>query len=762
LPELIPEPAMRTRRRIVLIAAAGGVLFQMLAGGQDVPGPPPAAFVLQAGSRWAKEIDQVLAGVAMPTNVVVPAGRSADEYLAQFCAGKELAARSATRTDARGRIVVLAAPCVRVRRNVKVEVTAGDTLEGLAVRHGLPRTAASELKVLPGSTVPAAHPRSGESLKIGDVVVIPEVPVSTNVVVNPALIADRASLVAALARALRCQNQPAEECLTERGVTLLNRGSVPAGIQRPDKLQSSSGRFTGLLGAIVNTTAKIDKVASLPEAVSPAAGSLPVAAPPATIPVAAEQWPYDVKLLAQILRAAPAGAFDARTTIGVAEGGLGDGAGEPLPGDLLAPGLEKAFPGQSEGPEPDGYDTDDNGYIDDLFGAGVAVDGEAMGTGDLGLCRGTRPGFESWPQAALESASHGIAVGSIATARRLRDDAPETAAALPKLVFFRMLGSVCDPKGSFRVAAGEMWSAFQYLRSRSRIINMSYRIDDQETGDTFRLKVRDVLPQVDALLFLPAGNDTPGNLDTSPQCPACLGNDSVDAGGPAAKRTIVVGAATRDLRRALFSNYGEHTVKLFAPGEPVDAVDLIEQRLPPVKAATSYASPYAALAAAMIRAYSSTDTNTYQDVRDRLEAATWPLTDPDNYPRAVGVVDLVKAAAVRHHSIEVKEMDTEGRWVRRTYVGTLQTPLKDLQVCPQQLRESAVHALRLGDAAADGTRPVRVYRRHPEKGQTKRRVEDLQGCRPAGTMQMRTLAGEDKTFALDDVTHILLRWVIAP
>jgi hypothetical protein len=38
------------------------------------------------------------------------------------------------------------------------------------------------------------------------------------------------------------------------------------------------------------------------------------------------------------------------------------------------------------------------------------------------------------------------------------------------------------------------------------------------------------------------------------------------------------------------------------------------------------------------------------------------------------VLDLVKAAAVRHDAVEVIETEPTGERVRRTYVGTLLTP----------------------------------------------------------------------------------------
>jgi subtilisin family serine protease len=314
-----------------------------------------------------------------------------------------------------------------------------------------------------------------------------------------------------------------------------------------------------------------------------------------------------------------------------------------------------------------------------------------------------------------------------------------------------MLPNTCAPDADYTVGPGEMVTAFDYLSTRSNIINISYTIDTgRNTAFTDSMKA--MLPYGNRLLVLPAGNDTPSDLDLNPICPACLGNDNMAT----ALRTLVVGAATRELKRAPFSNFGEHTVRVFAPGEPVGALNLKGEPVSDADASTSYAAPLAALAVALMESLGITDAD---DVRDRLAAATWPLDDKDSRPERtnVGVLDLVKAVAVQHDAVEVLENDADGRSVRRTYVGRLLDPLSKVALCAgQPFQSSAVQAVRLGEATVNGERAVRLYWRN-WKVQGKRRIDTRQ-CRPSGNVRIDALKFGERTFPLSTVTEIQLRW----
>jgi len=324
-------------------------------------------------------------------------------------------------------------------------------------------------------------------------------------------------------------------------------------------------------------------------------------------------------------------------------------------------------------------------------------------------------------------------------------------------VFFRMVPNVCKPEAGFDPGDGTLVSAFEYLERRADIINISYMTTSGDSSKHFVAAMKDSLAYSENLLVLPSGNDVPGDLDQNPFCPPCLGSNDTDK--HTANRTIVVGAATKELKRAGYSNYGNRTVSLYAPGEPAGALNVAGKDASAFAPATSYAAPYVALAAAILRSFGFKRA---VDVKDRLDAATWPLADTS---ARVGVVDLLKVVAVQHHVIEVIETPPGGLPVRKTYVGKLLDPLQKLNICSGYFfSESQVQAIRLdGDNGPE--RRVRVFKKNDFDSQSgRRRVVEVGGCRPTGDLRMNVLvAGQlvagQKTFPLSSVTEIQLPWV---
>jgi hypothetical protein len=739
------------------------------------------AFGLRADPRWASEINALLREVAQPITITIPAGTTPEVFLRQLCTGLLPPVLKSDSTEAGTR--VWTTPCLRVTRDVRIKVTKGDTLEGLAVRNGLRRDDGPALRVQKygsGAPIVLATPND---LAIDDVVHIPEAPMWTDFVADAARIENREALAAALARRVKCESQDADACLVAKGITLLNRGPVrePRAPDAPIEFSRMGTDAVATLSAVDRAAAIVALPAAVPSISAPTAAPAPPPPPPlpvaagaphsaagtpaldaASVPVDPKQWPYDIRQLAAIFRSQTRPL--AKTAIGIADSGLATKFGGPFPPDFFAPGSEKLTEreGPNDPPEPDGIDDDRNQYDDDLFGAGVRRGMEIRGTGHLGLCDGPDPSFASWGSRPLSEASHGTIVSSMAAARPLRSAAPDIAAFLPKLVFFRMFGSVCTDDTNRSIQEAEMVEGFDYLQRHDEVgvINISYTID-QSAGKRFALTVKELIPQRNKLLVVPAGNHVPQDLDTSGICPACLGHSSVNRGGTASKRTVVVGAATRDLRRSSFSNFGRQTVWLFAPDELVGAIDLAEQPVPTATdAATSYAAPLVALAASIIRSFDPGQSPL--DLKDRIAASVWPLDDAASGPadERVGVLDLLKAAAVRHSAVEVIEQTAVGSLVRHTYVGKLQTPLKALSLCAgQQFSEAAIHAIRLGPAAADGERTLRFHTRTTDDDTQQRLIETMQ-CRPQGDLQIETLLDGLKTFPLTDVTHIQLRWLL--
>ena len=123
----------------VLLSFGSGARAQAPATEQPKTTPAPS-YVLKASSKWAKQIDDALAKVAQRVHFVVPSRFTPQAFVQSLCAGAvnpekiEIAESNLLP----GRKEVRMPPCVQVRRNVKVAVSAGDTLDGLAVVSGLP------------------------------------------------------------------------------------------------------------------------------------------------------------------------------------------------------------------------------------------------------------------------------------------------------------------------------------------------------------------------------------------------------------------------------------------------------------------------------------------------------------------------------------------------------------------------------------------------------------------------------------------------
>jgi hypothetical protein len=462
-------------------------------------------------------------------------------------------------------------------------------------------------------------------------------------------------------------------------------------------------------------------------------------APKPAIPVAADQWPYDVNLLAAIFQNLHA-PFPNGGNVGVADLGLADANGGPLPDDLFD---------HSQDQRP--------GYDQDVIGAGVkrsVIDFAA--TGDVSLCAGAvQPAFSAWDPDPFKLASHASVTVSLAGALRLRQRYPAVGQRLPHVVFFRMLPNVCNPKSSFEPGEGAMAPAFTYLAQRTDVIAISL-MSTSDPLTSFVTLMQANLAYNEQLLILPSGDDVPGDLDKNPFSPQLLGSNETDV--RTANRTIVVGSATRELTKAGYSNYGDGTVSLYAPGEPVGALNIAGKDASDFAPATSYSAPQVAFAAGILESFGY---HKARDIKDRLAAATWPLTGVQR--SRIGVVDLVKVAAVQHHAVEVIEPGPDGAPLRRTYVGKLQERLQDLTICKEQpFFEGRVHAVRLDGDATDRT--ARAYLKSdfeltggPLSG--RRRIQVVPSCHSEGQLHIDALLAGQKTFPLSSVTQIQLPWV---
>ena len=230
----------------------------------------------------------------------------------------------------------------------------------------------------------------------------------------------------------------------------------------------------------------------------------------------------------------------------------------------------------------------------------------------------------------------------------MRQSYPDLNDILPPVTFYRLEGQACTPESQSKIGDPEMTDGFTYLIERAQIVSLSY-IAATSKPDSLISAIKANLGAKHNLLFVPAGNPPSTNLDDADAtCPPCLANP--DGDWPLKKLLVVVGAATRDLRRASYSGYGAWSVRLYAPGEPQGAVDLQGRPADPTDAATSYATPYAAFAAALLTSIGAeinwATPAAPGSIRARLMLSTWPLANETDFPQA-RVVDLMKVAAAR-------------------------------------------------------------------------------------------------------------------
>ena len=116
---------------------------------------------------------------------------------------------------------------------------------------------------------------------------------------------------------------------------------------------------------------------------------------------------------------------------------------------------------------------------------------------------------------------------------------------------------------------------------------------------------------------------------------------------------------------------------------------------------------------------------------------------------------MVKAAAVRHHSVEVVRPAADGNLVRRTYVGKITGGLEG--ACPgQAFSEAAMHAVRYGPADANGARKAFITSRQvdPTTREPRTRVEN---CTPRGTLKMEAIRDGAQSFDFAEVSLILFK-----
>jgi hypothetical protein len=742
-------------------------------------------FAIRADPLRAKSVNRLLAEAARPSETRIDKALSTREFLNERC-GTNMAVAAAKRVIRRkmdhGDVLTFI-PCVRFRTDVAVEVRSNDTLASIAVRLGVTKSNTVQFMRFRGTYPNWRRLDAKDKIREGDTVVVPEVPEWTVFETDQSQIANLGDLVRQLAKLLNCGRGDPNECLVARNVIAFQRrtttpqlNAVPIGSQSPIQIGVPGHRIQTIIAPeewsrrysapstaaaspasaaptelypVVATAAANAAVADASVAVAavdlvpPVVTILPAATAPSVLTISwvpIDQWPYDVELVKLALKTVVGLHPELRpTVVGVADGGLGSSDGKPLPVSVFT---------TTQG-EPI------YGYSGDVIGAGVARNAKPK-NGDVGLCP---PGYDSamalgWPPRTLQIASHGAVVASIATGLPLRKEAA-LQNVLPALAFFRLSSSDCRTGLDLSFQPNDAFDAIQYLDTRASVVNVSYIDTSNNALFPYALKTELSSGGSDKLLVVPAGNDG-ADLDDLRQCPPCLANASwprYDA--VIGRRVLVIGGASRDLRPNSFSGSGTQTVYLYAPADAVGAVDILGNDATQFPAATSYAAPYAAMAAALLHSLGVTDLG---DVAHRLRAASWPLVENGIESKGFEhvIIDLTKVAAVRSYAVEVLEHDATGSPVRRTYIGRLSQKLDSLTLCAGfSISENTVQAVRLGQADAAGNREVTIHLRKPGIAPMK-----LPPCHPEGTLLLAKLDGTMiPPIPMDSVSEILAPWM---
>jgi len=708
----------------------------------------PASFSIRADPSIATQVNRVLAGIAEPVVSEVPVDSDLGSSMRERCGNVAVPQVYAVqRVGQSNTSRVSHSPCLAFVGEQEFVVEEGDRLENLAEIAGLRPAAFSRAEVRrPGALSPWTTINPTE-LQVGDHVRFRQTP--TWITFRAASAITRPELISALAEALNCPATEAEDCLNRKGLDLLDAPIAPplapneaneveAVPETPNLVPESASALDNELSES-KAYAAYALTSSGPVSVSVIADVQPSSSLPL---VAQDQWPYDRRLVRAVLDRIQ---NPRSITIGVADAGLANRDGAPLPPALFDQNA-------NEVPiEPDQTDDDRNQYVDDVNGGAVPRGANLQGSGDLSLCPGAEVPVDAWTDDQRGQADHGSIVASLATGLRLRRDSPESR-ALPRLIFYRLSDSLCEPPSPINDSPRRYEQALNYLFRRSRLVVLSHIQTAPSTAGAFETVLEPILQRGERLLVLSAGNNSIPDLDENRVCPACLGDR--DFSPEAADHTIVVGAAGPNLQIAPYSNQGRRTVFIYAPGEPDGAIDLVGEDASSREPATSWAAPHVALSIALIQAQG---VDQLDELRERLLASTWPLFDEDGNVIAglAGVLNLTQAIAIRHYSVQVNRPRPDGLIERRTYVGRLETPLA--QICPERsLSAGAVHAIRLG-ATVNRMRELAVrYRTFDER--LRRYPTDRWFCTLPPKVRFTDMVDGPMEFDSVDVIQLLLPW----
>jgi hypothetical protein len=715
---------------ILIVAIALGALTS-IADAQLIERAPPT-FTVRADATRANPLNAIISEIGEPAETLLPNGATPKLVLAELCGERapkdfQIVVRSAL---AGAQSYIRYAPCLRERALVRVKVREGDNLELIATRLGLRTSEVGRLRV-----VTSKGDVTLGRLTPGQIVIAHQVPEWTTFTTKPNTVRNRSEFVDRVSVAFECRAEDKERCLTRRNVIIYEEPPKPSlerTLRRTGAIRSEFDHRTDLVKNTAQTLVSAQQDNTVPGSQSR---------------VAKDQWPFDQELIVAIMKQ-PDPEDWVPVRVGIAEGGLANRDGGPLPASSFA------LNGGEMGPDTHpGIDDDDNDYVDDVIGAGVPRPGHENDraiAGDVSLCDPPVTNYANWSALKLEDVSHGSLVSSLAAAHYVRKQDPAIDVRLPRIVFYRMSPSACAEDSVIPMSNAGASRAVEYLvRRNSSVINLSFV---SEAGATLSAYLFQYVVNVSSPFFvLAAGNDGTGNLDASDQCPQCLGKTHPH-------KVLVVGAANSDLQRASYSGFGDKTVALYAPGDAGRALTIVGAQPTDKVAGTSFSAPVAALGYGILSAMIPSDPSF---VRARLFLSSWPLLDAVGNPVSpfgagifgARVLDLTKVVAARSHALEVLHIE-DGQSVRRTYVGVI-APGSNL--CPgTAVTESKFQAVQFGEIDEIGSRKGIGYKRNLSLDGLEFQTTPLT-CPTGGSVTINDYRSGPKTFSMNVVTQVLFK-----
>jgi subtilisin family serine protease len=247
-----------------------------------------------------------------------------------------------------------------------------------------------------------------------------------------------------------------------------------------------------------------------------------------------------------------------------------------------------------------GKDDDKNGYVDDYYGVNL-IDGKNSGVDDEG---------------------HGTHVSGIIAGRGNNNDGISGLCWSGSIIPVKFM----DEDGSG--AASDAADGIRYaVKEGARIINASFGASSKSSALSDAI---DYAKSKGTLIIAAAGNDGRNN-DNRPTYPASYTQGNV----------IAVAAVTSNGFLASYSNYGEESVDLAAPGDKI--LSTYPKSTYKTLSGTSMAAPIVAATAAMVR---SADTSrSYSDIRKAILSNTRPLSSLKGKVSHPGVLDAADALA---------------------------------------------------------------------------------------------------------------------